>query len=234
MSFKNFSAKVISKKALAKDILLLTVRPTEKIDFLAGQYISFKIAEKINRSYSIASAPNGEELEFIIDITPGGPGSQFADSLELGSHFNAMGPFGFFTLDNTKALENEEPLIFIGTGSGIVPFRSIILDLLKNKNSKREIYLYFGLRFDDDTYLFDEFALLEQEFSNFKFTPVISRPSSGWFGETGHCQDIIKRSSPIPKAKLYVCGRNETVKAISTDLQEFDYPKENIFFEKFG
>lgn len=234
MAFKNFTAKVIYKQELIPNIFLLKTEPSELVEFFSGQYFSFRIADKINRSYSVASAPGEPTLDFVIDISPGGPGSIFAKDVQIGESFNAMGPFGFFNLVNSKAFEDEEPLIFVGVGTGIVPMRSMVLDLLTNKNSKREIRLYFGLRYDNLTYYFEEFSKLAEEYPNFKFIPVISRPTENWKGECGHCQNILMKLPVIKNAKIYVCGRTEVVKSISDELIEFGYPKESVFFEKFG
>lgn len=233
-NFSNFKLNVVSKDLIAPNIFLLKTKPDKDIQFLGGQYISFKIADKINRSYSIASAPGEETIDFVVDILPQGPGSRFVESLQVGDEFDVMGPFGFFTLEKTKVLEDEDPLLFIATGTGIVPMRSMIIDLLRNKKSQRKVYLYFGLRYDTETYYFDELKSLSEEYSNFIFTPVISRPSDSWEGETGYCQNIVFRDLTDTSLRVYVCGRTETVKSITESLIEKGYKKEHIFFEKFG
>jgi CDP-4-dehydro-6-deoxyglucose reductase len=233
VTFKNFSAQVISKRELTTNVILLAVRPLEEISYEAGQYFSFKIEDKVNRSYSTLSAPHEENIEFLIDTAPGGIGSKFVEELKVGQEFDLMGPFGFFTTQKTKSFEAES-LIFIATGSGIVPMRSMIVDLLQYHNFQKPIQLYFGLRYDNTTYLFDELSELETKYANFKFIPVISRPSESWNGASGYCQDIVKNMAVIPNAKIYVCGRTETVKSITESLIEHGYGKEQVFFEKFG
>jgi CDP-4-dehydro-6-deoxyglucose reductase, E3 len=235
MPYGNYKLKVASKKELAPNILLLSVTgDKEASNFLGGQYYSFKVGEKINRSYSIASGPLQDTVEFVVDVTPGGPGSVFVEALNESDTFDTMGPFGFFTLEKTKAADDENPLIFIATGTGIAPFRSMILDLLKNKKTNREITLYFGLRYENEAYFFEEFSNLAAEFSNFTFIPVVSRPTESWTGAKGHCQDLIMAEPIDPTAKIYICGRTETVIAMAGDLVAYGYPKENVFFEKFG
>lgn len=234
MSFLNFSFKVTETKEVAPNILIVKTEPDVNVDFLGGQYFSFKIADRINRSYSTLSAPGEGSIDFLVDISPQGPGSVFVQNLKVGDVFKAMGPFGFFTLEKTGVLNEDSPIAFVATGTGIVPMRSMLLDLLRNKKSSRNITLYFGLRNDKQAYLFEEFVELEKEFANFTFVPVISRPSTNWYGRVGYCQDIIKAQLPETSTKFFVCGRNETVKSICDALVEFGYPKENIFYEKFG
>lgn len=234
MSVTQVKFKVVSNPEITKHVRVLTVTSDQDTSFLAGQYYSFKIKDKVNRSYSIASNPGQKEIEFLVEILEGGEGSTFIDHLKSGDEFDALGPLGFFTLENAGALNDENPLLFAATGTGIAPIRSMILHLLKDLNSKREIKLFFGLRFDDQIYYFDEFEKLEKEYSNFHFTPIISKPSDNWKGIVGHCQDCIKKEPVNEFAKVFICGSNTAVQGISSDLMEYGYKKENIFFEKFG
>ncbi len=230
------NVKVIEKKTIAPHVLVVTVDGNgNKLPiFTAGQYYSFRIADRVNRSYSIASAPSTDTAEFLIDTAPGGPGSLFAEELEVRDIFEVLGPLGFFTLEKTHAYEDENPIIFVATGTGIAPFRSMILDLLVNKKSTRDIYLYFGLRYDTESYYFDEFADLAGKYPNFHNHPIISRPSENWKGEVGHCQDFITQMPVLDGARIYICGQNKNVDAIAEDLKAYGYPKESLHFEKYG
>lgn len=234
MSIQNLTFEVIDNTLLVDHVRLLKVKSKPHTDFIAGQYFSFKINDKVHRSYSVASAPHEETLDFLIEIIEGGAGSTFINNLKSDDKFNAIGPLGFFTLEETGALNDSNPLIFIGTGSGIAPLRSMIYDLINNKRTTREIYLYFGLRFDDKAYFFDEFQKLSEKHSNFHFTPVISRPSVNWRGAVGHCQEYIMKNPLIPNARIYVCGSNKNVQSIINDLISYGYDNKNIFYEKFG
>jgi CDP-4-dehydro-6-deoxyglucose reductase len=234
MSIGNFEFEVVENQLIVEKIRLLKVKPNIPVDFQAGQYFSFQIADKVNRSYSVASPPNRQTIEFLIEIIEGGLGSTFIDNLRVGDKFDAIGPLGFFTLEKTKALEDNNPIILIATGSGISPIRSILYDLLENKKTSRGIYLYFGLRFDDKSYFFDEFDNLAASYSNLKFYPVISRPSAKWNRFIGHCQDVIRQQPLIPNARIYVCGSNKNVESMINDLVTVGYDKNKIFHEKFG
>jgi CDP-4-dehydro-6-deoxyglucose reductase len=231
---KTHTLKVVSNEEIIHEVRVLKVTLDEPTSFSAGQYFSFKVADKANRSYSIASKPSQNPMEFLIEIIPGGLGSTFVLNLKVGDEFQVIGPLGFFNLDKTNALADEKPLLFIATGTGIAPMRSMIKHLLEDLNSQREMHLYFGMRFEDKTYYFEEFAELAEKYPNFKFTPVISRPTEKWSGATGHVQDHIKQIPVIPNAKVYLCGSNTAVQSIIQDLIEYGYPKEMIFFEKFG
>ncbi|BDQ04897.1 MAG: hypothetical protein KatS3mg084_0415 [Candidatus Dojkabacteria bacterium] len=234
MSIGNFEFEVVENQLIVEKIRLLRVKPNIPVDFQAGQYFSFKIADKVNRSYSVASPPNRQTIEFLVEIIEGGLGSTFIDNLRVGDKFDAIGPLGFFTLEKTGALEDDNPIIFVATGSGISPIRSMLYDLLENKKTSREIYLYFGLRYDERAYFFEEFGNLVSIYPNLKFYPVISRPSAKWNGFVGYCQDVIRQRPLIHNARIYVCGSNKNVESIINNLVSFGYDKNKIFHEKFG
>lgn len=231
---KTVKFKVISNEEIVPDIRSLKVEADQDLEFLAGQYYSFKIADKVNRSYSIASKPNGRDLEFIIEIIPNGVGSTFVLGLEPGDTFESIGPLGFFNLVKTGIIQTDDPILFVGTGVGITPILSIIRDQLVNQKSNREMHLYFGLRYEDKAYLFDEFRELSEKYPNFHFTPVISRPTESWKGAVGHCQDHIMDKPVIENAHVFICGSNKNVIDISEKLINYGYSKERIHYEKFG
>lgn len=239
--FKDYQAKVTNYQVLADKIVLVSFHTQERIKFVAGQYFSFKIDEKTNRPYSVCSSPenfnNFNNIEFLVDLMPGGAGSKFFQTLVVEEKVSIKGPFGFFTLDKIlgQKLPNEDDhIIFVATGTGIAPHRSMIYDLIKTKKYSGKISLYFGLRYNDQTYFFEEFQKLSEMHQNFSFIPVISKPDRNWKGETGHCQDAILKNKSIKNAKFLICGATKNVNSISDDLINAGFKKENIFYEKYG
>jgi NAD(P)H-flavin reductase len=229
MKPQTYKLTVISNIKLTEKVVLVKVKSDVDLNFKAGQYFSFKIAPGIRRSYSVASKPMNNEMEFLVELIDGGIGSNFIKALREYDTFEALGPLGFFTAD-----ESAEEFIFIATGSGIAPVRSMIFDLLENKNFTKPISLYFGLRYDGEAYLHEEFTILQEEHSNFKFVPVISRPSEFWKGECGHCQDILIKEPIHQNAKIYICGNNKIVDDIKKTLIDHGYSPEQLHNEKFG
>jgi len=69
-------------------------------NFEAGQFVSVKInADGVRRSYSIASPPSfNHGFKLLVDLSPGGVGSQFFRSLLPGTRVDALGPMGNFKI----------------------------------------------------------------------------------------------------------------------------------------
>ena len=86
-----------------------------------------------------------------------------------------QGPFGDFIL--------RPPLrdtVFIASGTGIAPFRSMLHWLLaeSDRHQGRKFWLLFGARREQDIYYREEFEHLAAEHANFHFLPTLSRGCS--------------------------------------------------------
>jgi len=64
-----------------------------------------------------------------------------------------MAPLGIFVLDKTTLRKK----IMVSTGTGVAPFRSMILDYLENGGSD-DVTLYWGMRHEEDLYWVGDFS----------------------------------------------------------------------------
>ncbi|MEO6037987.1 MAG: FAD-binding oxidoreductase, partial [Saprospiraceae bacterium] len=112
--------------------ILLEVPTGEPFDFQAGQFITLDLPigdKRLQRwrSYSLANPPDGTNvLELCVVRSPEGTGSRYLfEQTEPGTTLRFKGPDGGFVLPETI----ERDLVFICTGTGVAPFRSMLLDL---------------------------------------------------------------------------------------------------------
>jgi len=187
-----------------KEDFLLTLKPEKKIKFKAGQFFLIHMHEQ-NRPFSIASPPSQENLQFLIRKHIGGAVTPYLSELIKEDKVEISGPYGSFTAKTDK---NEE-LIFIATGTGIAPFRSMIVDELE-KNPDKKISLIYGFRHEC---FFDEvWRELKEKYKNFQIYGACSRPGRSWKGLKGHITDhlcnIIKSSE---NKRVYICGSEAMV-----------------------
>jgi NAD(P)H-flavin reductase len=195
-----------------------------------GQYISVKVAESRINSYSIAGH-EGNNFSLLIDTTPGGPGSQYFQSLKTGDKISFLGPFGIF---NLKPDDGAKQILFLGTGSGCSPLRSILESALKEKKTSLPITLYFGLRYRSDVFWQDYFEKLSKEYPNFKFKLVLSKPDETWQGQVGHITEFVKKDFPNANdCSAYLCGNKQMIEQASEILLSRGCKKERIYSEKF-
>lgn len=238
-----YRTKFIEKKNLTGEVYLFKFQLIQppSINFIPGQYMMIKTDGK-PRLYSIASAANERNfLEFVIELIPEGLASEYLRRLSIGDEVFWYGPAGLFRLKGVKGEEKDS--IFLATGTGIAPIRSIIKSNIKNQKAK--YYLFWGLRYYQDIYFLDELKALEEKsnghlkfvycLSREKDLSVIKKEDKKYF-LLGHIQDGLNFYFPDNLSNnnnFYLCGSREVVEALRKFLEGKGVKKENIFFEKF-
>ena len=127
------SMEKVSSKVYVKRFDL--IEPKE-IAFLAGQTVMLQVAPGVNRSMSIASPPSIHTSILVAhDVSPNGPYSQWTVHASVGDSMNFIGPLGVFVCD----AQSPRGKIFVATGTGIAPFRSMLLDQLSALRSQKNL-----------------------------------------------------------------------------------------------
>lgn len=199
-------------------ILRVALPKAPSFQFHAGQYMDVLLKDG-QRSYSIANAPSQNDfLEFHIKHHEGGLFSPllFNGQMKIGSIMRLRGPLGgFFLNENT-----QKPLIFIATGTGFAPIKSLLCHLA-DTDPQRSIHIYHGTRIQAG--LYDETALNEilQTLPHAHYTPVLSRPDENWTGATGHVQQHVLQDHPnLSQHEVYACGSATMIHAAFSLLTE--------------
>jgi ferredoxin-NADP reductase len=235
MGYSYHPCKVIQIKDEAPGVKRYTLRYPEEIalSFKAGQFVMFDLpidSKYTNRSYSIASPPSTDNtLELVIVINPKGLGTpHLFDNVLVGSELMTSLPLGKFHLDD----DLDRRICFICTGTGVAPFRSMILDVIQNEKPFKEMILLFGVRTQADILYRSEFEELSKSASNFHFIPVLSREK--WNGKTGYVHDVYLELFPEPGNHLfYLCGWANMLKDARENLQNLVLDKKQIRFESY-
>jgi NAD(P)H-flavin reductase len=240
---KVYSSKIEEIKDLTKSVKLFKINLGEDFDFKAGQFVnlSFEEGEKTyRRAYSIASKANkSKNIELCIKLVEKGELTPKLFKKNKGDELKIQGPLGIFTIEKA----NKDKLVFIGTGTGIAPLRSMILtelekqnQVLENKNEgiikTREITLIFGVRYDNEILFKDEFEELAKQNPNFKYIQIVSRPSENWQGRTGHVQDNFDMVD-VNNSNVFICGLPAMFEGAKSKLIEMGMKEEDIFHEVF-
>ena len=204
-----------------------------KIKFIAGQFISVVLPKEgkvTRRAYSIASPPEEpHHLNLVIKRVEGGLVTHWFWTLKPGDCFRVHGPFGKFILPDRIDFEP----IFVATGTGIAPFRSMAHSLLNGGFTGR-IALLFGARYDTMIPYHEEFLDLVRRHPNFTYVPTVSRPGPGWKGETGYVQaQVGKLLSNPSRVQVYICGLNEMIQPVREVCLKAGVGKDRISYEKY-
>ena len=149
--------------------------PLRQVNLLPYTFYSAEKNKILHRSYSIANAPNQNNiLELACSYVEGGLASNLLFNLKPGDSIEASGPFGLFIL---KQEEKPSRYILIATGTGIAPYRSMISDL-KNRlkqNPELNVVVMQGVRSPKELLFGDDFCALASEHANCNFKALYSR-----------------------------------------------------------
>lgn len=232
---QQIKARVEYSRVLAAHYLLLSLVPEQKVGYRAGQYLSLLINEEgERRSYSLASWPSRPQLELVVDTSPMGKGSRYVLGLKPGEEVEILYPLGRFTLEDTVMQVKANKLFFVGTGSGIVPLRSLIHSALEEKRFLGEVHLHWGMRYRADLFWQDEFEELAQRYPNFRYDIVLSKPDEDWTGCRGHVNDcLVGHYEAMADTAVFLCGNQGMITEVAKLLEEKDLSGDRIYFEKF-
>jgi ferredoxin-NADP reductase len=236
--FKTLSARVLRSLPLSEFTwhLELEVDGVPRFGFVPGQWLSVKVitpdGEEMTRAYSIASPPSGNgQVALCLNRVQDGFMSNYLCSLDQGARIEFQGPFGDFILRPPP-----RDTVFIATGTGIAPFRSMLHWLLaeSDRHQGRQFWLLFGARYEDDIYYREEFEHLAAKHANFHFLPTLSRVTPEWKGLRGYVQEhlaeIVGARSDL---HAYICGLDKMVKANRELLKSFGWDRTSIRYEKY-
>ncbi len=210
----------------------LVFGPNDDFDFEAGQFvniISAKEGKPIKRAYSIASPPIWKGwIELCWRKIHCGTLTPLLWNLKKGDRLQIQGPLGHYTIKPPI----PKKLIFVSTGTGIAPFRSMIHTLL-HQGAHTEILNIFGNRYAEDILYRDEFETLEKKHPRLKNIFVVSRPIN-WNGETGYVQASLKKHvRSAHDSHLFICGLSAMIQEVVEAAKAIGFTKEQIHFEKY-
>ena len=208
----------------------------KRFSFVAGQWLSFRQpkpdGEEITRAYSICSPPvDTNRFALCLNRVQDGFMSNFLCGMKEGEEVSLQGPFGDFILRPPM-----RDTIFIATGTGIAPFRSMLQWLFADEaqDQGKQLWLLFGNRYERDIYYHDEFMRLAGGHSNFHYSPTLSRPDEEWQGLRGYVQQhVTEIAQGRSDVHAYICGLDKMVEANRELLKSLGWDRRSIRYEKY-
>lgn len=210
-----------------------SVPDVERLDFQAGQFVSFSHdigGKSITRAYSIASAPAGDNrFSLCLNLVPDGHFSPYLFAMEPGGRVAMQGPLGTFTLRDPG-----QDMVWVATGTGIAPFRGM-LDSWRNLPEPRgRVTLVFGVRYENHLLYRAEFEEAAAALPGFEFHPTLSRPGEDWRGRAGHVQrHVLEALGERRDVHVYICGLRLMVDDLRAQLKALGFDRKQIIYERF-
>lgn len=195
---------------ISPTVMKIRFEPNRKFKYEPGQFLSIFVTDPQNskkslrRAYSFANpyelaVKDGYEL--CVRKVSGGIGTTFLSDLRKGDTFEATAPYGDFLYREPK---EGESACFIATGTGIAPFRAMILSKRFQENRPEKTTVLFGLSSEKEIFYHGEL-----EAAGVEVIHAVPHASEKWNGFHGRVTDYLKQ---LPSTwawhgtQYYVCG----------------------------
>ena len=231
---KTLPCRVQKMERVAPDVLVLHVRlpASERLQFLAGQYIDILMKDGKRRSLSMANPPHDDAYLELHLRNYGGPFSDYVfHRMKEKDILRFEGPLGTFFLRE----DSDKPIILLASGTGFAPIKAIV-DHALYKGISRPITLYWGGRVRSDLYMN---ALAERwaREHGVRYIPVLSeaRAEDAWTGRTGFVhRAVMEDYADLSGHQVYACGSPLMVEAAHKDFTtQCKLPDEEFYSDSF-
>jgi len=139
--------------------------------------------------------------------------SNYLCDLRVGEEVRITGPVGKRFLLPVHPEQHHH--VFVATGTGIAPFRGMVLELLNNypRDTGIEIWLLMGVPYTTDLLYHEQFLELARTHDNFHYLQALSREPRADGARGTYVDELIPmhqdRLAPVladPHTVLYLCG----------------------------
>lgn len=233
---KTLPARIQKLERLAPDVMLIELKlpASERLQYLAGQYIDILLKDGRRRAFSLANAPHDDAcLQLHVRLVPGGLFTeQVFNTMKERDMLRLRGPHGSFFLRETS----DKPILMVAGGTGFAPIKAMVEHAMAEQTT-RAIDIYWGGRRRQDLYLLETAERWTQTQANIRFVPVLSDSENDnvWAGRTGFVHAAAMADFPDLSAhQVYVCGSPEMVAASRRDfVGQCRLPEDEFFADAF-
>ncbi len=203
----------------------------------AGQHVDVRLTAEdgyqAQRSYSIASQPDGTRIELTVERLDDGEVSPYlTDELRRGDQVELRGPVGgYFVWEPSQG----GPLLLVAGGSGVVPLMAMIR-ARDAARSDAETRLLTSSRGWENIIYRDELERLGGDGLTVVHTLTRSHPP-GWTGYARRVDaKMLAEVGPTPAERpgVYVCGPTPFVEAVAEALVQLGHEPHRVRTERFG
>jgi CDP-4-dehydro-6-deoxyglucose reductase len=229
-------ARVLEKTLLADNVVRLQLKlpASQRLQFLAGQYIDVLLSGGKRRAFSIASCPSLEnEIELHIRHVEGGDftGHVF-DELKERDILRLEGPQGNFFVRNDQL---DRPMIMMGGGTGFAPLKSMIENLIEH-GDRRPIHLYWGARTREELYLDELPEKWAREYDHIHYKKAISEPDENDDGASFRGfvhKAVIAEHTDLSGFDVYMSGPPVMIETAKREFGEHGVMEDRLFYDSF-
>jgi sulfhydrogenase subunit gamma (sulfur reductase) len=213
-----------ARRIRAFDVLPEGARDCHDIKFKPGQVALLEVAGAGRAYFAIASAPEDDELEFLVKLS-NEPPSRAVYEMQPGDRISLVEIAGHgFDLEALKGRD----LVFVAMGTGVAPLRSALRSVLRHAEDFGQVVVLYGVRTPEDFCYRDEIEVWKA--AGVELRQVISRPDGyEWAGSIGYVQSLLDNVLPVLSDPVaLVCGSREMIEQTRDRLREMGFEPERI------
>jgi ferredoxin-NADP reductase len=199
----------------------------------AGQHVDLRLTAEdgyqATRSYSVASAPEDDDVALTIERLDDGEVSPYlVDEARPGDRLELRGPVGGWFVWTTA---DGGPLFLVAGGSGLVPLMAMLRHRAR-AGSDAEARLLLSARREQDVLYARELRELVE--------PAITytrEPPAGWTGYARRVDAAMLTEAgidPERRPRVFVCGPTGFVEGVARELIAVGHDASRIKTERFG
>ena len=204
----------------------------------AGQHVDVRLTAEdgyqAQRSYSIASAPEDDQVVLTVERLENGEVSPYLlDELRRGDELELRGPIGgYFIWEESLG----GPLFLVAGGSGLVPFRSMLRHHRAVRSTVPVRLLCSARSFSLLIYRDELMEIAAYDEIDVSVTLTREQPD-GWRGYRGRIDGALLTEvawPPDARALVYICGPTAFVETAASALVALGHEPGRIRTERFG
>ncbi|WP_158583935.1 ferredoxin reductase domain-containing protein [Salinibius halmophilus] len=224
-------AKMTSMNYLPDEVYQVHLELSEPAQYIAGQYLEAKLDNGKSSYFTIASAPNSNQIELHIQAFPNSGGMEFVEQLKRTGQLEVNVGHGDTHVERLNKQDSKIILLASGTGYSQV---KAITEALIAANDPREVHIYWTGRMSDALYMMKQPEQWAKAHDNIRFTALISAHLD-WNGLQGSLDRLIIADHPdLSHCQAIACGSPAMVYHALDVLTAAGLPEGAMFSDVFA
>ena len=196
----------------------------KEFTFQSGQFGQYSVLGTGEATFCISSSPTRpDHLEFAVQKV--GKVTNALNRLGAGAEIGFRGPYGnSFPLDFLKG----KNLVFVGGGIGLAPLRSLIWNVIDNRDKYNKVDIVYGARTPADLCFKYDLEAWDKD-KTVNMVTTVDREAEGWKGKVGVVPKILEEVAPSAKETVaIVCGPPIMIRFTFPALEKLGFKPEQM------
>ena len=197
---------------------------SQDFTFESGQFGEYSVFGAGEATFCISSSPTRRDhFEFAVKRV--GRVTNALHRLGVGAEIGFRGPFGNgFPLDELK----NKNLVFVAGGIGLAPLRSLIWNVIDNRDKYKNIDIVYGARSPSDLCFNYDLDKWNQD-KTVNMVTTVDKGDKDWRGREGFVPQVLEQVSPSARNSVaVVCGPPIMIRFTFPVLEKLGFTPEQM------